>query len=323
MNTPNPQVRRAHFGLLLALGILALGGCGTSPPGLLDAQTHRQVLVEVADVIRDHYADPEVGRALADTIMAHVEGGGADSPIEGRELVAWVMGVIRSQVADRHFELVDRSAEPEDDVSLPRRRERSEHGLRSVRMLDGGVACFELDGFPGDDASLSAVSEAIKEQPEMRAVIFDIRDNNGGAGDMVVMLCNLLVEPDALLYTFAGRDDDAPKEVRSVPGDGYLGTRMPVYILTSGDTLSAAEAFTCILQDLGRAVVVGERTAGMANPSRTFTIADRFDLTVPFLIMRYGKSGATPAGTGVVPDIEVPAESALKAVLERLADSGN
>ncbi len=93
-----------------------------------------------------------------------------------------------------------------------------------------------------------------------------------------------------------------------------------MYILTSGNTLSAAEVFTHILQDLGRAVVVEKRTAGMANPSLTFTIAGRYDLTVPFLIIRYGKSGGTFAGVGVKPDIEVSAESALEAALERLGE---
>jgi C-terminal processing protease CtpA/Prc len=152
----------------------------------------------------------------------------------------------------------------------------------------------------------------------MRAVIFDLRDNNGGAGDMVVLLCNHLLEADLLLYTFAGRSDDAPTEMRSSTCDQHFGTAIPVYILTSENTWSAAEAFTYILQDFDRAVVVGERTAGMANPSRTFTIAERFDLTVPFLLIRYGKSGGTFAGVGVTPDIEVSSESALETALERL-----
>jgi hypothetical protein len=70
----------------------------------------------------------------------------------------------------------------------------------------------------------------------MRAVIFDLRDNNGGAGDMVVLLCNHLLEADLLLYTFAGRSDDTPTEMRSSTCAQYFGTAMPVYILTSGNT---------------------------------------------------------------------------------------
>ncbi len=287
-------------------------------PDLLDPATHRQVLVEVADVIRDHYADPRVGQALADTIMAYVEQGGADASTDAQALVAKVMGVIRSTVPDKHFEFSDRFVE-QDDSKPSHHRNRSKHGLRTLKMLEGQTAYFEFDGFPGDDASLEAVAKAIEEQPEMEAVIFDLRDNNGGAGDMVVLLCNRFLEADLLLYTFAGRSDDSPREVRSSTCDRHFGTTMPVYILTSENTLSAAEAFTYILQDFGRALVVGERTAGMANPSRTFTIAGRFDLTVPFLIIRYGKNGGTFAGVGITPDIEVSAESALETALKKLA----
>jgi hypothetical protein len=301
----------------LVLGIRAAGVSAMSPDSL-DAETHRQVLVEVADVIRDNYAEPLVGQAIADKIMTHVERGGADSATDAQRLVTEVMGVIRSMVADRHFQFSDRLAERADSDASPH-RSRSKHGLRTVRMLEGQTAYFEFDGFPGDDESLKAVTKTIQEQPDMRAVVFDLRDNNGGAGDMVVLLCNHLLDAGQLLYTFAGRSDDAPTEVTSSACDRHFGTAIPVYILTSENTLSAAEAFAYILQDLGRAVVVGERTAGMANPSRTFTVAGRFDLTVPFLIIRYGKSGGTFAGVGVVPDVEVSAESALEAALERLS----
>jgi hypothetical protein len=307
-------VRTLLIGMILGVQPASLSAMSSD---LLDPATHRQVLVEVADVIRDNYADPEVGMAIADTIMADLEKGGADSSIDAQQLVDKVMAVIRSLVADRHFDFSDRSTEQDDSNQSPRRN-RSKHGLRTVRLLEGQTACFEFDGFPGDEASLKAVAKVIEEQPEMRAVIFDLRDNNGGAGDMVVLLCNHLLEPDLLLYTFTGRSDEAPREVRSSACDRPFGTAMPVYILTSENTLSAAEAFTYILQDFDRVVVVGERTPGMANPSRTFTIAGRFDLTVPFLIIRYGRSGGTFAGVGVTPDIEVPADSALEAALESL-----
>ncbi len=58
----------------------------------------------------------------------------------------------------------------------------------------------------------------------MRAFIFDLRDNNGGAGDMVVLLCNHLIEADQLLYTYAGRSDYNPKEMRSSACAQHFGT---------------------------------------------------------------------------------------------------
>jgi hypothetical protein len=56
----------------------------------------------------------------------------------------------------------------------------------------------------------------------------------------------------------------------------------------------------------------------MANPSRTFSIGEEFELTVPFLLFRYGRNGGTFAGGGVAPDIAVPADSALDVALAEI-----
>jgi C-terminal processing protease CtpA/Prc len=281
----------------------------------LDVETHRRVLVEVAAVIRDHYADKEVAEAIADTIMAYLEQGRADSPTGVDDLVTEVMDVIRSMVADRHFDFSVR-VEQKDNSDESLFHERSLHGLRSVQMLENHIAYLVFDGLPGDDASMTAVAQALAEQPEAQAIIFDMRDNIGGSGDMVVLLCSHLLEADTLLYTYSGRSGGASGEMRAAAAARHFGTTIPVFILTSEATLSAAEAFAYILQDFGRAVVVGERTAGMANPSRTFSIGEQFELTVPFLLMRYGRSAGTYAGVGVIPGIEVSPESALDVALK-------
>lgn len=185
-------------------------------------------------------------------------------------------------------------------------------------MLERGAFLLEFDSLPGDDDSMDAVEKALAELPDVRALVFDLRDNDGGSGDMVKLICSHLLESDLLLYTYSDRSG-RPGETRTSVAKRRFGSEVPVYVLTGGSTLSAAEALAFILQDFDRAVVVGQRTPGMANPSRTFGIGDHFRLTVPFLLMRYGKNGATYAGIGVTPDIEVPAESALDVALRALA----
>jgi C-terminal processing protease CtpA/Prc len=283
----------------------------------LDADTRNQVLADVAETIRDQYADRKVGEALADTILADLEKGRFDSVADVDGLVAEIMAVIRAKVPDRHFELRLRGESDEDDDASPP-RERSRHGLRTLRMLENDTAYLEFDNLPGDSASLSIVEEQLAELPEVQALILDIRDNNGGSGDMVVLLCNHLLEEGKLLYKYQDRSDRPPGEMRASSHPRHFGPDVPVLILTSDDTMSAAEALAYILQDYDRATVVGEQTAGMANPSRTFSIGDRFELTVPFLLIHYGKNGTTFAGPGVVPDIAAPADSALDVALAEI-----
>jgi C-terminal processing protease CtpA/Prc len=227
------------------------------------------------------------------------------------------MSVIRSKVADNHFTFSIRGGQKDESGGMPS-HERSPHGLRTARKLENGTAYLEFDGLPGDSASMAVVGQALAEQPVTQAVILDLRDNNGGSGDMVVLICSHLLDPNVLLCTFSDRSDRAPMEIKTSAHARHFGTTIPVFVLTSEHTLSAAEALAYILQDYGRAVVVGEQTAGMANPSRTYHIGERFELTVPFLLTRYGKSGRTFAGIGVEPDIEVSAESALEVALEEV-----
>jgi C-terminal processing protease CtpA/Prc len=192
------------------------------------------------------------------------------------------------------------------------------HGLRTVRMLEHGTAYLEFDAPPGDSVAMRVVEDKLAALPEVRALVFDIRRNIGGSGDMVIMLCSHLLEEQSLLYRVYGRSGGSPGEVKATATRRHFAPAIPEYVLTSGATVSAAEAFAYVLQDYGRATLVGERTAGMANPSRTFSIGERFDLTVPFLLFRYGRSGGTFAGVGVAPNIAVPADSALDAALAEI-----
>ncbi len=283
----------------------------------VDAATRSAVINDVAVTIRKHYADREAGNVLADKILADLEKGRSDSLMDAKSLVEEVTSVIRTMVSDRHFAFSVRG-EPKIDLTASPDGQSSEHGLRTLRMLEHDTVYLEFDGLPGDDASLRFVEQALEELPEVKALILDIRSNIGGSGDMVVLLCSHLLEAGTLLYKYYDRSGGPPGEMKATPYRRHFGPDIPVFVLISRATLSAAEALAFILQDYGRAKVVGQRSPGMANPSRTFPIGEDFELTVPFLLLHYGKSGGTYAGVGVVPDMAVPADSALDTVLAEI-----
>jgi hypothetical protein len=85
-----------------------------------------------------------------------------------------------------------------------------------------------------------------------------------------------------------------------------------VYILTSKRTFSAAEEFTYNLQGLKRATVIGETTGGGAHPGRGYRINDHFMMFVPTGRAINPVTKTNWEGTGVKPDVEVPAEKALE-----------
>jgi len=84
-----------------------------------------------------------------------------------------------------------------------------------------------------------------------------------------------------------------------------------VYVLTSKRTFSGAEEFTYNLKNLKRATIVGETTGGGAHPGGGFRINEHFGMFVPTGRAISPITKTNWEGTGVSPDISVPADQAL------------
>jgi C-terminal processing protease CtpA/Prc len=91
-----------------------------------------------------------------------------------------------------------------------------------------------------------------------------------------------------------------------------------VFVLTSRRTFSGAEEFSYNLKHLKRATIVGEVTGGGAHPVRNQRIDDRFSIGVPDARPINAVTKTNWEGTGVEPDVKVPASEALTTA-QRLA----
>ena len=90
-----------------------------------------------------------------------------------------------------------------------------------------------------------------------------------------------------------------------------FGAKKPIYVLTSNRTYSGGEALAYDLQSLRRAVIVGETTGGGAHPIELHPLNDGFAIWVPWGRPINPVTKTNWEGTGVVPDVKVPAPDAL------------
>ncbi|MFJ4716805.1 S41 family peptidase [Streptomyces sp. NPDC088785] len=278
-----------------------------------------RIVEETAQLLVDHYAFPEIGERLAGLLRGRLADGAYD--VGGAaELARLVTADLQSVNGDQHLGLKHHT----DPVparkgaaaldSIRRDFDTSLGGAPRVELLDAGVAVLELAPmlFPLDWTA-DALSAALTLVSRAEALIVDLRANRGGDPDTVAFVCSHFLDERTHLNTMYWRDGDRTEQSWSlphVPGARFGGSK-PLYLLSSGQTFSAAEELAYDLQQLGRAVVVGEATRGGAHPREGWTVHPHLEASIPTGRAINPVSGTNWEGHGVQPDVPCTAADAL------------
>jgi hypothetical protein len=160
------------------------------------------------------------------------------------------------------------------------------------------------------------------------ALVIDLRANPGGDASMIRLLTTYLFAEQQHLIDWHVRDTDETVQswtLDVVPGKRL--TEIPVYVLASDRTASAAEEFTFDLQHLERATVVGDTIAGAGHTVNSVFMhfsGFRVGMRVPYGHAIDPKTKRGWEGVGVIPDIAVSSNDALlaaqKDALQRLRE---
>lgn len=329
--------------LILAAALLA------AVPALVQAQTApaptaaaqpapRETVAAVAARIRELYFDPAAADRIADALEAEAAAGAFDSLTDQRDMAAALSRRLRP--LDAHFNVAwdpnaptgpapairrppptdgaPASGEPIRRLAQPANpgETRGNFGFRKIEILPGNVGYIDLRQFsninfdnPADPARRAADS-ALAFVADTDAVIFDLRDNGGGAPSMVGYLTSAFTPADAPIYNVfhsrEGTESEAPAVFHPAPR-----LEVPVYVLISGRTGSAGEAFPYTLQGARRATIIGEASGGAANPGGMVPVGGGFAVFISRGSPRNPNTGGNWEGTGVIPDVAVPWDQAL------------
>jgi C-terminal processing protease CtpA/Prc len=188
--------------------------------------------------------------------------------------------------------------------------------------LEGNVGYVEIRSFAYSARAIAdAVAKEMSAVADADALIIDIRRNGGGAPEAVSLISSYLFgEQPVHLNSLYFRPDNTTEDfytLRSVAGKRF-GPDKPVYVLTSKATFSAAEEFAYNLQSRKRATIVGETSGGGAHPGGTQQVGEGFWVFVPAGRAINPITRTNWEGVGVIPEVPVPADSALTTAL-RLA----
>lgn len=126
-------------------------------------------------------------------------------------------------------------------------------------MLDSVTGYIQVQQFlRGSDTQFIEAVKDLKKNPELKSIILDFRDNIGGLVEEAVSCLNVFVPKNTVILHLHGKATDYNNVTLHEPID----TLMPLVILTNNNTISAGEIFTGAMQDLDRAVIMGQKTFG-------------------------------------------------------------
>jgi peptidase, S41 family len=141
----------------------------------------------------------------------------------------------------------------------------------------------------------------IKKYPKADGIILDLRNNPGGLLNQAVGLTNLFVD-NGVIVSQRGRNANENSEYKADKNNTV--TKLPLAVLVNGGSASASEIVSGALQDLKRAIVVGENTFGKGSVQVIMPIDDKEALRLT-IARYYLPSGRTIQAIGVTPDVIV------------------
>ena len=185
------------------------------------------------------------------------------------------------------------------------------NGRKEFPLGENKIGYVRLTQF-GDQTSEELEFALQKLQGQgMRGLVIDLRWNPGGLLDEAVAVCQKFLPRGQLVVSTEGRRT-LEKFYAKGSGDELGG--MPVVILANLGSASAAEIVTGCLQDLHRAVVLGEKTFGKGSVQTIFPLDDGSALKLT-VAKYYTPSHKVIHEHGITPDILVPMSDAEEAAL--------
>ncbi len=147
-----------------------------------------------------------------------------------------------------------------------------------------GTAYIVLTTFTQNAAdNISKALQELKKNHRVNSLILDLRENGGGLLHEAVSIVNLFVDRGREVVSIRGKSTDGDKTFTT--NNAPLDTEIPIAVLVNDRSASASEIVSGALQDLDRAVIVGQKSFGKGLVQNVFDIA--FNCKVKITTAKY------------------------------------
>jgi retinol-binding protein 3 len=308
------------------------------PPGMtaadmhltIDAATRARVIDGAVQMLEEYYVYPDVARKMADALKMRQQKNEYESVTDAETFASLLTAHLREVSHDKHLAVMfsprvlpkdEPKPGPDTEARMRAQLERNNCFFDKVERLTSNIGYLKFDAFASPEICGPTVTAAFNFLGNVDALIIDLRENGGGDPRMVAYVSSYLFADSTHLNDLYNRKEDSTTQYWTEPYvPGKRLAEKPVYLLTSRQTFSGAEEFCYNLKNLKRATIIGETTGGGAHPVSGHRIDDHFTIGVPFARAVNPITKTNWEGTGVEPDVKMPAADALDAARKMAAE---
>lgn len=313
---------------LLGLVILSLsfGSTFSNARPSVSSEELSALTKSIGKVLKEQYIFPNHANEIAKLLEENRKSGLYENYREHRALSEKLTEDIRSVNNDVHLSVSYTPPEGSGGKVMRRMKsngklskkqlesmQRENFGFKDVRLLEGNVGYLNLSGFYDPRYAGETAVSAMAFLNNSNAIIIDLRENRGGAGEMYQLLSSYFFdEGPVLLNEISFPLEDRKYQTWTLPH--IPGARRPdvdLYILTSHQTGSAAEVFSYAMKHYKRATLVGEVTVGAANPVSPTLLPNGFVILLSKAQAINPVTKRNWEGVGVIPHVKTPKQDAL------------
>ena len=292
----------------------------------LTDQDRAEMIDSVAVIFVDRYVYPEIGMQIDSMLKSNLADSVYDNDSSLSDFTQSISDDLREFTNDHHirvnpipknrFYVLEGEEITEEQIFL---KSLENFGWGKLEWLPGAVGYIKVDKFEDTSYARETAEAALNYMANCQALIMDLRDHHGGHENMQQLVASYFFDEPTQLSSLYWTYLDSLKEAwtsTNISGSSLAGKDL--YILVSNQTASGAEAFAYNMKHQGNATIVGEKTAGAAHWSDWYEFPKLGLVThVPVARPINPVTQTSWEGTGVIPDILIPAEKAFnKAYLE-------
>ena len=291
-------------------------------PPKIDSLVKTEVVSSICNSLTNNYVFPDKAKIMSDFLRQQNQNTTFSTITNPNQFANEIQKKLRSVNKDNHLRIEynpqlekdilkflatkkGATAILDDDI---KKDEKQNFYFKKVEILPSNIGYIEFTNFavpnPSARKTINSVMQFIAHTD---GLIIDLRNNFGGNGEMLGEILSYFFA----LRTFTGKTynrienkwtDSYVENKREITNG--LKLEMPLYILTSNRTFSAAESFAYTLQSLKKAVIIGNTSRGGSHATRSFSIGNGFVAFIPYLRGENVTTKTDWEGVGVVPDIK-------------------